>query len=59
LNQLDGNQEGDPVKAAQVTMAAVEAVDHRSISHWAKNARERIEAKFENCRREIDAWREN
>jgi hypothetical protein len=39
-------------------MAAVEAVDPPLHLPLGKNARERIEAKFENCRREIDAWRE-
>ncbi|MEY2606580.1 MAG: hypothetical protein QOH31_4402 [Verrucomicrobiota bacterium] len=39
-------------------MAAVEAVDPPLHLPLGKNARERIEAKFENFRREIDAWRE-
>jgi hypothetical protein len=58
LKQLDGKQEGDPVKAARAILEAVEAADPPLRLPLGKSARERIEAKFANLRREIDAWRE-
>jgi len=48
----------DPVKASRVIIETVEAADPPLNLPLGKNARERIEAKFESFRREIDAWRE-
>ena len=58
LKQLDGNQVGDPAKAAHIIIEAVEAAEPPLHLPLGKTARERIEAKFENFRREIEAWRE-
>ena len=58
LKQLDGHQEGDPVKAARLIIDVVESANPPLHLPLGKSARERIETKFENFRREIDAWRE-
>ncbi len=58
LAKLDGNQPGDPVKAVRLIVQAVE--DPRPPLHLpiGRDARERIEAKFQAFQEGMDAWRE-
>jgi NAD(P)-dependent dehydrogenase (short-subunit alcohol dehydrogenase family) len=58
MRQLDGTQEGDPAKAAKVIMEVVNCSEPPLHLPLGRMARERILAKFERFRGEVDAWRE-
>ncbi|MGW5420863.1 oxidoreductase [Streptomyces sp. NPDC003943] len=57
LAQVDGRQPGDPVKAARAIVDVTEAAEPPLRLQLGGDAVERVEAKLELVRRELDQWR--
>ncbi|MCB5164382.1 SDR family NAD(P)-dependent oxidoreductase [Streptomyces bambusae] len=58
LAQNDGRQPGDPVKAAKAVVDVTEAAEPPLRLQLGADAVERVEAKLDLVRRELDAWRD-
>lgn len=56
LRALDGSQQGDPVRAAEAVIAAVEAAEPPQRLPLGIDALEAVRAKTEQVARELDAW---
>ncbi|MEU1672321.1 oxidoreductase [Streptomyces roseifaciens] len=57
LARNDGRQPGDPVKAAKAVVDVTETAEPPLRLQLGEDAVERVEAKLEVVRRELDAWR--
>lgn len=57
LAQVDGRQPGDPAKAAEAIVDVTEAAEPPLRLQLGRDAVERVEAKLELVRRELDQWR--
>ncbi|MFJ9829250.1 oxidoreductase [Streptomyces sp. NPDC101160] len=58
LAQVDGRQPGDPVKAARAIVDVTEAAEPPLRLQLGADAVERVEAKLDLVRRELDQWRQ-
>ncbi|MGW4160459.1 oxidoreductase [Streptomyces sp. NPDC004788] len=58
LAQVDGRQPGDPVKAARAIVDVTEAAEPPLRLQLGADAVERVEAKLDLVRRELDRWRQ-